>query len=141
MSDKYFVRPVFRVRDVAASVVYYRDRLGCNKRWEHGADGPIIAEVERGDLSVILDSASVVPKPPGPSVLTLSIDNLMELHRELVGRGANIVAPPFEVVWQKDTWQFDVEDLDGNLLVFWGAKTRADDKAGNETSRGHEIGE
>jgi hypothetical protein len=73
---------------------------------------------------VILDAASVVPKPAGPSVLTLSIDNLSHLHRELVGRGASIVTPPFEVVWQKNSWQFDVEDLDGNLLVFWGANPR-----------------
>lgn len=124
MSDKYFIRPVFRVRDVAASVAYYCEKLGCKKRWDHGEDAPIIAEVERGDLSVILDSGSAVPKPVGPSVLTLSIENLMELHREFVGRGANIVNPPFEVTWQKDTCQFDVEDRDGNLLVFWGDKPR-----------------
>jgi catechol 2,3-dioxygenase-like lactoylglutathione lyase family enzyme len=122
MSDKYFIRPVFRVRDVAASVAYYCERLGCRKRWDHGADGPIIAEVERGDLSVILDSGSVVPKPAGPSVLTLSVENLSELHRDLVGRGATIATPLFEVIWQASTCQFDVEDLDGNLLVFWGAK-------------------
>jgi hypothetical protein len=122
MSDKYFIRPLFRVRSIAASVVYYCEKLGCRKRWDHGADGPIIAEVERGDLSVILDSGSALPKPAGPSVLTLSIENLIELHRELVGRGANIVTAPFEVVWQKNTCQFDVEDLDGNLLVFWGDK-------------------
>lgn len=121
MSDKYFVRPVFRVRDVAASIAYYCEKLGCSKRWDHGEDGPIIAEVERGELSVILDSASVVPKPAGPSVLTLSVANLSGLHRELAGRGANIVTPPFEVVWQKNTFQFDVQDLDGNLLVFWGS--------------------
>ncbi len=121
MNDKYFIRPVFRVRDVAASVAYYCEKLGCTKRWDHGgADRPIIAEVERGDLSVILDSESVVPKPAGLSVLTLSIDKLLELHRELAGRGAKVVRPPFEVVWQKNTLQFEVEDLDGNLLVFWG---------------------
>ena len=122
MSDKYFIRPVFRVRDVVASVAYYCEKLGCRKRWDHGADGAIIAEVERGDLSVILDSGSVVPKPAGPSVLTLSIENVSELHRELIGRGANIVTPPFDVIWQKNICQFDVADLDGNLLVFWGDK-------------------
>jgi catechol 2,3-dioxygenase-like lactoylglutathione lyase family enzyme len=122
MSDKYFIRPVFRVRNVAASVAYYCEKLGCRKRWDHGADGPIIAEVERGDLSVILDSGSVVPKPAGPSVLTLSAEKLIELHREFVERGANIVTPLFEVVWQENTYQFEVEDLDGNLLVFWGDK-------------------
>jgi hypothetical protein len=122
MSDKYFIRPVFRVRDVAASIAYYCDKLGCTKRWDHGDHGPIIAEVERGDLSVILDSGSAVPKPAGPSVLTLSIENLSGLHGELAERGANIVTPPFEVAWQKNTLQFDVEDLDGNRLVFWGDK-------------------
>jgi uncharacterized glyoxalase superfamily protein PhnB len=122
MSNKYFIRPVFRVRNVAASVAYYCEKLGCGKRWDHGEDEPIIAEVERGDLSVILDSDSVVPKPAGPSVLTLSVENLTELHRELVERGANIVTPPFEVVWQQNAYQFDVADLDGNLLVFWGDK-------------------
>jgi hypothetical protein len=120
MSDECFVRPVFRVRDVVASVAYYCEKLGCRKRWDYGADGPVIAEVERGELSVILASGSVVPKPAGGSVLTLSIGKLGELHRELVERGANIVTPLFEVVWQKNTYQFDVEDLDGNLLVFWG---------------------
>lgn len=122
MSDKYFIRPVFRVRDVVASVEYYTEKLGCTKRWAHGTDGLIIAEVERGDLSVILDSGSVVPKPAGSSVVTLSVDNLIDLHRELVERGANIATPLFEVIWQKDAYQFDVEDLDGNLLVFWGGK-------------------
>jgi uncharacterized glyoxalase superfamily protein PhnB len=122
MSDKYFVRPVFRVRNVAASVAYYCEKLGCSMRWDHGADEPIIAEVERGDLSVILDSDSVVPKPAGSSVLTLSVENLIELHGELVGRGAKIVTPLFEVIWQQNTCQFDVEDLDGNVLVFWGGK-------------------
>lgn len=122
MSDKYFIRPVFRVRDVAASISYYCEKLGCTKRWEHGEDGPIIAEVERGDLSVILDSGSVVPKPAGGSVVTLSVEDLGQLHRELAGRGARIVKPPFAVVWQANTYQFDVEDLDGNILVFWGDK-------------------
>lgn len=124
MSEKIFVRPVFRVRDVAASVAYYCEKLGCRQRWAHGDGTPIIAEVERADLAILLDSTSVVPKPAGPSVVTLSVNDLEELHRELAGRGARIVKPPFEVVWQPGTYQLDVEDLDGNLLVFWGASAR-----------------
>lgn len=122
MIDNYFVRPVFRVRDVAASVAYYCEKLGCHKRWDHGGERPIIAEVERGDLSVILDSESSVPKPTGTSVLALSVEAFDDLHRELAGRGAKIVTPPFAVAWQENTYQFDVEDLDGNRLVFWGEK-------------------
>jgi uncharacterized glyoxalase superfamily protein PhnB len=120
MPERYFVRPVLRVRDVAASVTYYCEKLGCRKRWEHGEDRPIIAEVERGDLSVILDSASVLPKPPGPSVLSLSTETLGELYREFTERGAKIITPPFAVIWQANTYQFDVQDLDGNIIVFWG---------------------
>jgi uncharacterized glyoxalase superfamily protein PhnB len=123
--EAHFVRPLFRVRDVAASLAYYGEKLGCTKRWEHGEGKPIIAEVERDGLAIILDSESVLPRPSGPSVVTLSLarpESLGDLHRELVGRGAKIVAAPFAVVWQADTYQFDVEDLDGNILVFWGKK-------------------
>jgi hypothetical protein len=123
--EKYFIRPVVRVRDVAASIAYYCDKLGCTKRWQHGEGQPIIAEVEREDLALILDSESSLPKPEGPSVITLSLHQpatLGDLHRELVGRGATIARAPFAVVWQDDTYQFEVEDLDGNILVFWGGE-------------------
>ena len=53
---------MLRVRDVAASIAYYCDKLGCSVRWQHGEGRPIIAEVERRDLAIILDSESVVPK-------------------------------------------------------------------------------
>jgi len=40
-------------------------------------------------------------------------------HRD---RGAKISTSPFEVVWEKDLYRLDVEDLAGNVLVFWGEK-------------------
>jgi hypothetical protein len=125
MSEKeeFFVRPVFLVKDVAASLIYYREQLDFETRWEHGENAPIIAEVERDGFSIILDSRSVLPKAQGRSVLSLSLHRpgqLGALHRELAGRGAKILAPPFAVVWQANTFQFDVEDLDGNILMFWG---------------------
>lgn len=125
MKEEFWTRPVLRVRDVAASIAYYRDRLGFTKRWEYGGDHPIIAEVERGGSSIILDSASAVPKPAATAVLTMSLhkpEELGRLHDDLVARGARIGAAPFPVKWQEGTYQFDVEDLDGNILVFWGAR-------------------
>jgi uncharacterized glyoxalase superfamily protein PhnB len=118
--EKHFIRPVIRVRDVAASIAYYCDKLGCVTRWQHPEGKPIIAEVERGDLAIILDSESVVQKPSGSSVITLSVEpeTLEALHREFMDRGANITTAPFPVVWQANTYQFDVEDRDGNILVF-----------------------
>ena len=48
-------------------------------------------------------------------------DRLVALHRTLSDRGAKTRGQPVAVSWEKDTMQFEVEDLDGNLLVFWGS--------------------
>jgi len=125
MTEEFWTRPILCVRDVESSVAYYCEKLGFSKRWEHGGDRLIIAEVGRSGVDVILDCGSVIRRPATPSVLSLSLhkpETLGELFRELKERGAKIVAPPFAVVWQKDTYEMDVEDLDGNVLVFWGEK-------------------
>jgi uncharacterized glyoxalase superfamily protein PhnB len=125
MSDEFYTRPILRVHDVRASIAYYCGQLGFEKVWDFGGDALIIAQVSRSGLDVILDAESVIPRPATPSVLSMTLhegEKLGALHQELTDRGAKIVSPPFEVVWQKDVYQFDVEDLDGNILVFWGAK-------------------
>jgi hypothetical protein len=124
MPLELWMRPVLCVRDLAASLAYYCERLGFEKRWVHGPDNLIIAGIERGEIELILDAGSVLPRPAAPSVLSLTLhrpETLGDLHRELVGRGAKVVTPPFPVIWQADTYQLDVQDLDGNVLVFWGA--------------------
>ena len=125
MSDEFYTRPIFRVRDVPASIAYYCEALGFRKDWDSGDDPPVIAQVSRNGLDIILDGNSVIPKASPPSVLSMSLhaaDGIEALHRELVDRGARIAAAPFEVIWQPGTIQFDVEDPDGNILIFWGEK-------------------
>lgn len=125
MTEQFWTRPILCVRDVEASVSYYCEKLGFTRRWEHGEGGLLIAEVERNGFHLILDRGSVLPRPATPSVLSLSLhapETLGDLFRELSERGAKIAAPPFAVIWQADTYEMDVEDLDGNVLVFWGAK-------------------
>jgi uncharacterized glyoxalase superfamily protein PhnB len=73
--------PVFVVRDVAASLAYYRDALG------------------------FVGSAD-------------------DVHRELVARGARVVKPP--ATYPYGMRDFDVEDLDGNSLVFGHAVRTSD---------------
>jgi hypothetical protein len=46
--------------------------------------------------------------------------NLARLHDELRQRGAVIREAPFQVSWQPHMHQMNVEDPDGNLLLFWG---------------------
>jgi len=125
MSDEFYTRPILRVGDVNTSILYYREKLGFRKKWGNPDDKPIIAEVSRSGLNIILDSDSVIPKPSTPSVLSMTLQQpeaLGALYRELKDRGAKILSPPFEVIWEKNLYQFDVEDPDGNVLVFWGEK-------------------
>lgn len=127
MSDEFYARPMFRVRDVELSITYYCRKLGFTTSWKSGDDNPIIAQVSRNGLDVILASGEVTPSAGLPSVLSLSLHqpgNLEALHREFVDRGARIVSAPFEVDWQEGTYQLEVEDLDGNVLIFWGSGGR-----------------
>lgn len=123
MREEFFSRPIFRVREVAASIDYYRDKLGFASAWCAPEDEPIIAQVSRNGLEIILDARSAIPKASIPSVLSMTLhrpEELGALHGEFKRRGATITASPFEVVWEKGLYQLDVEDLDGNVLVFWG---------------------
>ena len=108
------------------SITYYCQKLGFTRSWMSGNDRTIIAQVEREGLDVILASAGVTPRAGLPSVLSVSLHqpgNLGALHREMVDRGARIVCAPFEVDWQEGTYQLEVHDLDGNVLIFWGSET------------------
>ena len=125
MGDEFYMRPILGVHDVGASTAYYCAKLGFAKHWEFPADEPIIAQVGRNGLDIILDFESALPRASVPSVLSMSLhepDKLGALYREFKDRGAKISAAPFEVVWEKDLYQLDIEDLDGNVLVFWGEK-------------------
>ena len=123
MPEEFYTRPVLHVADVERSLAYYCDVLGFERAWAWGDDEPIIAQVNRNGLEIILDAASVIPRAGKPTVLSMTLhaaDELGALHDELAGRGARIVKPPFPVSWQPGVFQFDVEDPDGNLLLFWG---------------------
>lgn len=125
MAEEFRTRPILRVRDVAESVAYYCEALGFEKHWEHGEGQLTVAEVGRDGLDIILDSDSVLPKPSGSSVLSIVFDKpeaLGKIYRDLKDRGAKIAAHPFQVIWQEDTYELDVEDIDGNILTFSGGK-------------------
>lgn len=125
MDEEFYTRPIFAVEDVSASIEYYCKKLGFKKMWSHPEDKPIIAQVGRNGLEIMLDSQSLIPKSAIPAVLTMTLHHaelLGKLFNDFKQRGVIIAAPPFEVVWQPGLFQFDVEDLDGNRLVFWGDK-------------------
>ncbi|MCG8588779.1 MAG: VOC family protein [Proteobacteria bacterium] len=125
--DEFYLRPILCVRDVSASAEYFCEKLGFERSWQSPDDEPIIAQVGRNGLDLILDSKSSIPRARTPSVLSMSLhdaDALGTLYEEFSSRGAATNGPPCEVPWQQGVFQFEVQDLDGNILVFWGDKPR-----------------
>jgi len=122
---KLWARPVFRVRDLAASGAYYQT-LGFTPDWVEGGDHPAVAQVSRLGVTLMLDKDTYFPKPGSPSVITLTLNDVPEraaldtLHREFVAAGAHVTRAPFKVHWDPNVYEMNVEDLDGNVLMFWG---------------------
>jgi len=120
---EFLMQPVLSVSDVEASVQYYCSKLGFKTSWRHGDDKLVIAAVERKGIELILENGTVVPSSQRPVVIAMSmytLGTLGDLHEELTKRGALVRKAPFQVIWQQGVHQMEVEDLDGNLLLFWG---------------------
>jgi len=107
--------PVFVVVDLAASIAHYRDALGFEIGFDYGAP-PYYAGVRRDGVELHLIAAAKTPRLPGHGGLCVFADDVDALHAELQGRGARIAAPPVNSAYgMRD---FNVTDLDGNLLTF-----------------------
>ena len=133
-----WARPIFAVRDLRASLDYYCDRLGFELRWAFG--GPenryidleageplpntlVIAEVIRNGIEIILDQSSSHPHVAPPSIVAAEMHDysgLGKLYETFRAAGARFHREPFKVDWADETFQLEVEDLDGNILIYWG---------------------
>jgi hypothetical protein len=124
MSDEFYMRPVLFVDDVDASVSYYCNQLAFQKSYGDAT----FAQVERNGLEVMLGHKELEQGTTTRTVLCMSLRDpgkLGEPHRQFQESDAKIVTPPTEVKWQKGTFELRVEDLDGNLLLFWGNRPGA----------------
>ena len=123
---RLWARPIFRVSDLASSIDYFCEKLGFVKDW--GEEGPdaAVAQVSRSGLDLILDEKTYFPKAAVPSVISLTLNDmpgrpaLHTLHAEFVAAGAKVTKAPFKVHWDPQVYEMNVEDLDGNVLMFWG---------------------
>jgi len=106
---------VFVVRDIAASLAYFRDSLGFDIAFTYG-EPTFYAGVCRGAVTIHLQAASQTKRPPGASSLCIFVGSADEVHRELVERGARVIKPP--ATYPYGMRDFDVADLDGNTLIF-----------------------
>ena len=104
------------VENVEASVGYYCEKLGFNK--SYGDD--TFAQVERNGLEIMLGRKDLEPGASSGTVLSMSLrspDGLGDLYQRFKGNDARISSKPYEVAWQKGTYELRVEDLDGNILL------------------------
>jgi catechol 2,3-dioxygenase-like lactoylglutathione lyase family enzyme len=120
--DHWFARPVLHVRDVAASVRFYVDRLGFTNPWGYEEAGTLsVAQVDRQGCALILSSQW--PEKVGKGLMFISlnvepdtrevqIEALDALRAELEANGASV---------KDGSWGYQlpvVDDPDGNQLYF-----------------------
>jgi catechol 2,3-dioxygenase-like lactoylglutathione lyase family enzyme len=99
--------PVFRVKDVNASIAYYVQRLGFEMRWRAG---DAFASVARDQCNIFLtDDNQSQPR----MWVWIGVQDVRALHEQYVTSGAKIRNPPENFEW---ALEMQVEDLDGNVL-------------------------
>jgi catechol 2,3-dioxygenase-like lactoylglutathione lyase family enzyme len=99
--------PIFRVKNLRASLDTYVNALGFKIDWE--AAGPI-ASVSRDRCCIFLSEGD--QGNPG-SWVWIGVGDVAALHEELRGKGAIIRHPPTNYWW---ACEMQVADPDGNVL-------------------------
>jgi catechol 2,3-dioxygenase-like lactoylglutathione lyase family enzyme len=117
------VAPQFVVPDVVKAAEYYRDVLGF-EILGFFADPPVFAMVRRDgvelhfgkiDIERSMQNNDMVRHGLGTDAY-IWVDDIDKLHRELVGKGAEIVEGPIRRVY--DCTELTVRDCNGFQLVF-----------------------
>jgi uncharacterized glyoxalase superfamily protein PhnB len=117
------VAPVLLVRDIVASVEFWRERVGFETDMVHG-DPPNFAMPTRDGVTVMLAEAPAGSDPPVPNWRVLDkcnqvyvwVDDANALYDELRGRGAPIDFSIYDTPW--GTREFGIQDLDGHDIAF-----------------------
>jgi catechol 2,3-dioxygenase-like lactoylglutathione lyase family enzyme len=99
--------PVLHVKDMQASISYYRDVLGFELRWGSG----------EGFACVVRDKCTLFltrDKQSQPRMwVWVGVEDVRALHAEYVTSGARVRNPPNNFEW---ALEMQVEDVDGNVL-------------------------
>ena len=101
--------PELPVRDLAAALAHYRDRLGFEMAW-HDAAGRI-AGVARGECAIFLRESDA---PVHPVTLWIYAEDIDAAHEAFAVQGAEVIAPLETKPW--GLRQFTLRDGDGHLI-------------------------
>jgi catechol 2,3-dioxygenase-like lactoylglutathione lyase family enzyme len=119
------IRPSFIVKDLQASIIYYRERLGFQLDFQGPDEGPFWAGVSRDGIGIMLKAVApdVLPipnhtrhewAPPDAHIYSMDPDALFD---EFSRRGASFVRKLSFV--DEGLWGFAITDADGYVLVFY----------------------
>ena len=114
MSHVTRVFPVFAVRDLAAALDFYQNRLGFSLSWTWGTPATR-AGVSIGDVEIHLDSGGQ-GAPPGQSVVYCHMIDVQTYYAACTARGVSFALELGERPW--GMVDFRVIDPDGNRLGF-----------------------
>ena len=99
--------PVFRVKDLDASLAYYVNALGFKLQWRANAG---FACVARDQCSIFLTNDN---QSQPRMWIWIGVQDVRVLHGQYVTSGAKVRNPPENFKW---ALEMQVEDLDGNVL-------------------------
>jgi predicted enzyme related to lactoylglutathione lyase len=99
--------PVFRVKDVDASISYYLNALGFQLQWRANEG---FACVGRDKCSIFLTNDT---QSQPRMWIWIGVEDVRALHASFVKSGAKIRNPPENFEW---ALEMQIEDLDGNVL-------------------------
>ena len=109
--------PILNVKDVAASIDYYVDKLGFEKRWDWGSP-PGFACVGRDQVSIFLCREGQGARGTWISIFVQDVDALYEDYQR---RGAMIRQKPTNFPW--GAREMNVQDPDGHRLRIGSGST------------------
>jgi uncharacterized glyoxalase superfamily protein PhnB len=118
------VIPILNVRNVPASIDYYVNKLGFQKKWDWGSP-PTFACVTRGKVDIFFCQGA---QGQSGTWMSLFIDDPDALHEEYKQSGAIVRMPPTNMPW--NVREMNVEDLDGHRLRMGGHATGPVDEEG-----------
>ncbi|HWF92581.1 MAG TPA: bleomycin resistance family protein [Terriglobales bacterium] len=102
--------PILNIRNFAASMDYYVNKLGFSKKWDWGTP-PTFGAVKRGKVEIFFCEGA--QGRPG-TWISVFVENVDDLYQEYQKRDAKILNSPANMPW--GLREMVVEDLDGHRL-------------------------
>jgi catechol 2,3-dioxygenase-like lactoylglutathione lyase family enzyme len=106
--------PILDVSNIPASIDYYVDILGFDKKWDWG-DPPTFACVGRDQIEIFLNQNNQGARGVWISIFVQDVD---ALHEDYKRRGGIVREPPKDMPW--GVRRMVVEDIDGHRLQLGG---------------------